>query len=116
MTVIYNIYFTVKYFDSSENEINLNDLKNIKLITKQDIIDKKDNLVDSLKEYKTTILSNKSELIEKTKNIKFLFIKPAEKKQKIDYNEILETTKSDMKIFYQVIFQAPYNHRLLIMC
>ncbi|MDP2091092.1 MAG: hypothetical protein Q8K30_05870 [Candidatus Gracilibacteria bacterium] len=116
LTVIYNIYFTVKYFDSSENEINLNDLKNIKLITKQDIIDKKDNLVDSLKEYKTTILSNKSELIEKTKNIKFLFIKPAEKKQKIDYNEILETTKSDMKIFYQVIFQAPYNHRLLIMC
>ncbi len=115
LTIIYNIYFTIKYFDNSKNEINFNDLKDIKLVTKQDILEKKDDLIDSLKEYKTTILSNKSELLEKTKNIKFLFLKPAQKKQTINYQEILETTKSDMKSFYNVIFENPYNHRLLIM-
>lgn len=115
LLIIYSIYFTIKYFDNWENELNFSDLKNIKLITKEDILDKKDDLIDSIKNYKTTILSNKSELIEKTKNIKFLFLKPAEKKTTINYREIYDTTILDMKSFYNVLFLKPYNHRLLIM-
>ena len=115
LLIIYFIYFTIKYFDSSENEIKFNDLKNIKLITKEDIINKKDDIIDSIKDYKTTILSSKSELIEKTKNIKFLFLKPTEHKESINYKEIYDTTILDMKSFYNVLFQKPYNQRLLVM-
>ncbi|MDD2870973.1 MAG: hypothetical protein PHS49_03200 [Candidatus Gracilibacteria bacterium] len=115
LSMILFIYFTNKYFDSSENELRFDDLKNIKLITKQDLVDKKDNIVNGLKEYKTTILTSKLDIVEKTKNIKVLFLKPIELKNSIDFKEIYDITLSDMKSFYNMIFVAPYNHRLLVM-
>ncbi len=113
--IIFFIYFTIKYFDNSENELNFSDLKNIKLITKDELLNKKDNILNSINEYKTTILSNKSEILEKTKNIKFLFLKPIELKNSINYKEIYDITLLDMKSFYNVLFIKPYNVRLLIM-
>jgi hypothetical protein len=113
--IFYFIYFTIRFFDSSENELNLNDLKNIKLITKESILNKKDDLLNSFNEYTTTILSNKSEILEKTKNLKVLFLKPIEIKNSINFKEIYDTTISDMKSFYKILFIPPYNYRLLIM-
>ncbi|MDD2907665.1 MAG: hypothetical protein PHH98_03410 [Candidatus Gracilibacteria bacterium] len=105
--IIVFIIFTIKYFDNSENELKFEDLKKLKLISK-------DNIVNSLNDYKTSILSNKNELIEKTKNIKVLFLKPTEIKQSINFKEVYDTTKEDMKSFFEILMQPPYNYRLLI--
>jgi len=115
LIIIYFIYFTIKYFDSSENQIKLDDIKNIKLITKESIINKKEDFINSIKNYKTTILSNKFEIIEKTKGLKVLFLKPIEFKNSINFKEIYDTTIYDMKSFYSILFIPPYNYRLLIM-
>lgn len=105
--IIIFIIFIIKYFDKSDKELKINDIKKIKLITK-------DKIVDSIKEYKTNIVNNKSDLIEKTKNLKVLFLKPIEIKNKINIKEVYETTKEDLKNFFEILFKKPYNHRLLI--
>ena len=115
LLIIYFIYFTNKYFDNSENQINLNDLKHIKLITKDEILTKADDLLSTISEYKTTILTNKLEILEKTKNLKVLFLKPIEIKNSINFWEIYAISKADMRSFYNILFSAPYNKRLLVM-
>lgn len=106
--IILFIWFTYKYLDSSENEIKFDDLKNIKLITK-------DDLINSIDKYKTTFLSSKNEIIEKTKNLKVLFIKPIQIKHKFTLKELYITSIKDLKIFYYILFKPPYNNRLLFM-
>lgn len=105
--IIFFIFFITKYFDSSENELKFDDFKKLKLITKQWV-------VNSIKDYKTNIISNKADLIEKTKNIKVLFLKPVEQKEKINFKEVYETTKEDLKSFFQILLEPPYNYRLII--
>jgi hypothetical protein len=78
-------------------------------------LNKTDDIINSIKNYKTTILSSKEDIFEKTKNIKVLFLKPIELKNSINFKEVYDTTILDMKSFYNIIFQAPYNYRLLIM-
>lgn len=106
--IVIFIFFIIKYFDNSENELKFDDFKKLKLITKEWV-------VNSIKDYKTSILSNKSELIEKTKNIKVLFLKPVEQKNKIDFKEVYNTTKADLRSFFEILMEPPYNYRLLIM-
>ncbi|NVP17523.1 MFS transporter [Candidatus Gracilibacteria bacterium] len=107
LVIIGFIFFIKKYFDQSEKEFKFEDFKNIKVITKEEI-------VDSIKEYKTNIINNKSELIEKTKNLKVLFLKPVELKNKINFKDVYETTKEDLKNFFEILLKSPYNYRLLI--
>lgn len=107
LVIIWFIFFIKKYFDQSEKEFKFEDFKNIKVITKEEI-------VDSIKEYKTNIINNKSELIEKTKNLKVLFLKPVELKNKINFKDVYETTKEDLKNFFEILLKSPYNYRLLI--
>lgn len=104
-----------KYFDRDDNEIKLSDIKKIKLITKENIIKSKDNLIKSVSSYTSNIIENKSELIEKTKNIKVIFLKPIEVKNKIDFKDVYETTKIDLNNFFEILFSKPYNYKLLIM-
>ncbi|MDR1945396.1 MAG: hypothetical protein LBQ59_05020 [Candidatus Peribacteria bacterium] len=60
------------------------------------------------------MLDNKKDLIEKTKNLKVIFLKPIELKNKINFKEILKTTIDDLKNFVQIMFRPPYNYRLLV--
>ncbi|MDD4151370.1 MAG: MFS transporter [Candidatus Gracilibacteria bacterium] len=101
------IFFIIKYFDNSIDHIKFSDIQKLKYITKE-------NVLASIKDYTTKVL-NKEELLEKAKGAKILFLKPMELKNKIDFNEIYLTTKDDIKNFFEIIFQAPYNYRLLIM-
>jgi hypothetical protein len=105
--IIFHIFFIHRYFDSSEHQLDLNELKKIKLLTK-------DNVLNSIKDYKTQLLDNKKDLIEKTKNLKVIFLKPIELKNKINFKEILKTTIDDLKNFVQIMFRPPYNYRLLV--
>lgn len=101
------IFFILKYFDNSIDHIKFSDIQKLKYVTKE-------NVLSSIKDYTTKIL-NKDELLEKAKWAKILFLKPMELKNKIDFNEIYITAKDDIKNFFEIIFQAPYNYRLLIM-
>jgi hypothetical protein len=105
--IVLFIFFIIIYFDSSDNELNFNDIKKLKLITKE-------NILSTLKDYKTTIISNKGEFIEKTKNLKVLFLKPIELKNSINFKEVYDTTIEDMKSFFEILMNPPYNYRLLI--
>jgi hypothetical protein len=105
--IVFHIFFIFRYFDSSEHQFDLNELKKIKLLTK-------DNVLNSLKDYKAQLFDNKQDLIEKTKNLKIIFLKPIELKNKIDFKELLKTVINDMKNFIQIMFKSPYNYRLLV--
>lgn len=106
--IIWFIFFINKYFDRSDNEVGFYDLNIIKLISKE-------NIFNSAKEFKTKIIQNKNDYIEKTKNIKVLFLKPIELKNSIDFKEVYETTLKDLHNFFKILFEPPYNYRLLIM-
>ncbi|MDR2640664.1 MAG: hypothetical protein LBC61_05115 [Candidatus Peribacteria bacterium] len=67
-----------------------------------------------MKNYKTQIFSNKGELLEKTKNLKVIFLKPIEIKNEINFKELFKTTIDDLKDFIQIMFKPPYNYKLLV--
>jgi len=64
---------------------------------------------------------NKNSLVQKTdfvqvaKGMKFLFLKPMQFHAKVDYKEIVATTKNDIKSFYEVLAVAPFNKKLMVM-
>ncbi|MDD3793847.1 MAG: MFS transporter [Candidatus Gracilibacteria bacterium] len=107
LLIIIFILFIIKYFDNSKNELKIDDIKKLKLISK-------DSVLNSIKDYKINIITNKVDLIEKTKNIKVLFLKPIEIREQINFKEIYENTIGDIKSFYKIMFISPYNYRLLI--
>lgn len=107
LLIIIFILFIIKYFDNSKNELKIDDIKKLKLISK-------DSVLNSIKDYKINIITNKVDLIEKTKNIKVLFLKPIEIREQINFKEIYENTIWDIKSFYKIMFISPYNYRLLI--
>lgn len=104
--VLFYIFFIKRYFDNGFNEV-WDDIKKIKLLTK-------DNIIKWLNDYKTQIVDNKTDLREKTENLKVIFLKPLELKEKIDFKEIINWTKNDLISFFKIMFQAPYNYRLLV--
>lgn len=101
------MFFIIKYFDSSENHIEFKDIQKLKYITKE-------NVLNSIKDYTTKVL-NKDEIIEKAKWAKVLFLKPIEMKNSVNWTEVYTIAKSDIHNFFEILFQAPYNYRLLIM-
>ncbi|MDR2411086.1 MAG: hypothetical protein LBD88_00260 [Candidatus Peribacteria bacterium] len=71
-------------------------------------------MFNSLKDYKTQLLDNKQDLIERTKNLKIIFLKPIELKNKINFKELWTAIINDLKNFAQIMFKPPYNYRLLV--
>lgn len=100
------IFLTKRYFDNSFVEVK-SDIMKIKLLKKEDNNKWKND-------YKTEVVDNKSDLKEKTKNKKIIFLKPVKVKDQIDINEIIQWTIDDLKSFAKIMFQAPYNYRLLV--
>ncbi|NCO31307.1 hypothetical protein GW891_00265 [bacterium] len=70
--------------------------------------------MNSINNYTKSIVLNKTDLIEKTKNLKVIFLKPIEVKNSINFKEVYEKTTEDLKSFFEILMQAPYNYRLLI--
>ncbi len=105
--IILFIFFIIKYFDNSSTELKFKDFKKLKLITKEWVL-------NSINNYTKSIVLNKTDLIEKTKNLKVIFLKPIEVKNSINFKEVYEKTTEDLKSFFEILMQAPYNYRLLI--
>ncbi|MDR0772203.1 MAG: hypothetical protein LBF15_04135 [Candidatus Peribacteria bacterium] len=101
------ILFIIKFFDNAEEKLEFGNIKKIKLLTK-------DEIFESVRNYKTQILDNKSELLEKTKNLKVIFLKPIEIKNQIDFKDLFKSTVNELKDFMQIMFRPPYNYKLLI--
>ena len=106
LIIFFYIFFIKRYFDNSSTEITT-DFKKIKLLTKE-------NVVKWLNDYKTQILDNKTDLREKTQDLKVIFLKPLELKDKIDIKEIIQWTINDLKSFAKIMFRPPYNYRLIV--
>lgn len=115
--IILFIIFIMKYFDNWTDEFNFWDIRKIKLITKEEILNtiSKENILNRINQYKTTILNNKGEYLEKTKNLKVIFLKPIELKNSINFKEVYQTTIEDLRSFFDILMSPPYNYRLLIM-
>lgn len=112
--IVFFIFFIVKYFDSSENHIEFRDIQKLKYITKESVINSINEAKTSFNEYSAKML-NKDEILQKAKEVKVLFLKPIEMKNSVDWNDVYLTAKLDIHHFFEIIFQAPYNYRLLVM-
>lgn len=104
------IIFILKYFDNSKIQFKVN--VNFADIQKFKVIASKESL-ESVKQYATTQIK-KTDLGEVAKNMKYIFLKPLEIKQSVDWDEIIRVTKEDIKSFFNILFKPPYSHRLLI--
>lgn len=103
------IIFIVLYFDNSKNTINFNisDIKKLKIISPQETI-------EAVKQY-TISQIQKADFLQFAKNMKFIFLKPMQVREKFNWKEVRDTTLDDMKAFYEVLCMRPYNNKLLIM-
>jgi hypothetical protein len=112
--IIIFMFFIVKYFDSSQHHIEFRDIQKLKYITKESVINSINEYKENLTEYTTKML-NKDEIMQKAKDAKVLFLKPIEMKNSVNWTEIYETAKLDIRSFFEILFKPPYNYRLLIM-
>gem|GEM_PF-7042024 len=46
--------------------------------------------------------------------MKYIFIKPMELKKFVNWKDIYNTTISDIKSFYEILFRPPYSYKLII--
>lgn len=100
-------FFTEKFMDNSTDEINLDAIKQIKLI-------RKIRWEKWKEEYKSEVINNKEELKEKTEWKSTIFLKSSETKWKIKISELWEWTLADIKTFWKIVFERPLNEKLLI--
>ncbi|MDD2486823.1 MAG: MFS transporter [Candidatus Gracilibacteria bacterium] len=111
LVVIVSIFilFITKYFDNSNDSINfkLEDIKKLKLISAKETI-------ESVKQYTVTQVG-KTDFGQVKQGVKFIFLKPLELKNSINFEEIKKTTIEDLKSFQKILFKAPYSHKLIIM-
>ena len=107
--IVLFIGFIVVYFDNSKISLNLNiaDIKKLKIISPRETI-------ESVKQY-TISQVQKTDFVQVAKGMKFLFLKPMQFHAKVDYKEIVATTKNDIKSFYEVLAVAPFNKKLMVM-
>ncbi len=106
--IILFIIFIIFYFDNSKNTINFNisDIKKLKIISPQETI-------EAVKQY-TISQIQKADFLQFAKNMKFIFLKPMQVREKFNWKEVIETTLDNMKAFYEVLCMKPYNNKLLI--
>lgn len=100
LTIIF-ILFVWKFFDNGKETINLSDLKNVRLDSFKLDISK------STKKIQKSIST--ANLMELAKETKIIFLKPVERKNSIDFWEIVDFTKENFKRFIEIIFKAPRN-------
>lgn len=112
--IAFFIFFILKYFDNSEDHIEFKDIQKLKYITKESVISSLNEYRENITSYTTNML-NKNEILQKAREAKVLFLKPIEMKNSVDWNEVYNTTREDIKNFFEIIFKAPYNYRLLVM-
>lgn len=70
--------------------------------------------MESVKQY-TISQIQKADFVQAAKGIKFIFLKPMQFRSKINWKDIIETTKDDLRSFYEVLGQAPFNKKLIVM-
>ncbi len=112
--ILFYSFFTSRYFDSSSHEVS-QDIKQIKLLTK-------DNITRWLHNYKTQIITTFDhgvdikdiDLKQQAENLKAVFLKPLEFKNKLNVKEIMEGTRNDIKSFVKIMLLPPYNYKLLL--
>lgn len=107
--IILFIVFIIIYFDNSKIAINLsiNDIKKLKIVSPKETI-------ESVKQYAISQVQ-KTDFKEVAKGMKFIFLKPMQFHAEINWREIVETTKDDLKSFYEVLGTAPFNMKLITM-
>ena len=107
--IIVFIVFILTYFDNSKSSLNfrMSDIKKLKIISPRETI-------ESVKQY-TVSQVQKADFTKVAQGMKFIFLKPMQLYAKINWKDIVTTTQDDLKSFYEVLFMAPYNMRLIIM-
>ena len=103
------IAFILKYFDNSNDTINidLNAIKNLKLISPRET-------AESLKEYAVAQVK-KADFATVMTGVKYIFLKPLELKKTVNWKEIYKTTISELKSFRTVLVETPLSHKLLFL-
>ena len=71
------------------------------------------NTVEAVKSYAVAQVK-KADFAQAAKGMKFIFLKPLEIKKSVDWKEIYQVTKDDLKSFFNILFSAPYSHKLLV--
>lgn len=104
------IIFISKYFDNSKEVFKLNvnfaDIKKLKVISPKESI-------ESVKQYAVTSIQ-KADFSWMAQNMKFIFLKPLEVRKFVNWTEIIDITRKDIKSFYLILFRPPYSYKLLI--
>lgn len=108
--VAFFIVFIIKYFDNWKEVFKIN--IDYSLIQKLKIISPKESL-ESVKWYAIEQIQ-KTDFSQVAKNMKFIFLKPLEIKNQVNWKEIYKTTIQDIKDFFNIIAKPPYSHRLII--
>lgn len=70
--------------------------------------------MESVKQYAIEKVA-KTDFSEAIKGMRIIFLKPMQFRSTINWQDIIETTKNDLKSFYEVLFLAPLNARLIVM-
>lgn len=107
--IVLFIVFIVVYFDNSKIALSfdINHIKKLKVISPKETI-------ESVKQYAISQVQ-KTDFVEVAKGMKFLFLKPMQFHAKMNWKEVAATVREDMTSFYEVLFMAPYNARLIAM-
>ncbi len=94
-------YFTLRFFDNATESIDIKDIKNFTISIK------KIN-TENIREYIVETISSTEleKVIGKIKN--YIFIKPAQKEQKIPWHEILVKTKIELGIIRKILLKKPH--------
>lgn len=98
LVILFYIFFIIRYFDSWDRELWMEEFRKIKLIVQG----------------KKEVVNNKQELVEKTKDKDVIYLKPIDKLKRMSFKEIYTSTIADMKSFLLILFQPPYNLKLLV--
>ncbi len=108
LIVCFFIVFVRLYFDNSKDTININfaNIKNLKLISPTETI-------ESVKQYVITQIW-KTDFMQTAKDMKYIFLKPIQLKNEINWKEIINVTKTDMESFYKILLVKPYSYKLLV--
>ncbi|MBS9784089.1 MFS transporter, partial [Candidatus Gracilibacteria bacterium] len=108
LVIIGFLAFTLKYFDNSLDSINISDIKEFTVsVQKWDANETKKQIVQTIQ---------KADLGKIVENTKYIFMKPKqkkEKKEKIPWKDIMEMTKTEMRIIWEIFSQKPLQFGLI---
>lgn len=108
--VCFFMVFIMKYFDNSKDVFRIN--IDYSLIQKLKVISPKESL-ESVKWYAIAQIQ-KTDFSKIAWELKFVFLKPMEIKNQVNWKEIYTITIQDIKDFFNIIAKPPYSYRLII--